>query len=798
MVRRSATIAMFVALISVAALGGNSSETPPVDQGDRVIAQQACAAPLGLPFDVTDISFAEGSPVGSGADSAIARGEHALRAGDALMAEALFADAILLAERDEDLAAHAAALGGRGLALAALGRRDTALESFNASVELAQQINNTAIEARSLYNASLISTNDGTTDERSAVWFGATRGAATRAVVRRDAPGQSGVSASARFDAAAERALTARDFALAARAYAAASMAQAPNAHDAAGGERLRRAAIALSQVSDSAERINAALAVGDAAIARAAELPRNQSVREPSHAIALEALTAALQGAIDAGDMRLESYARGLLGRLYGLSGRADEARLLTEQAAFMADQSGAAEALFLWQGQLAALHERAGRSPEALAAYQNAARSIERVRPALARGVANIGAASSRDLVEPILLAYTDLLLRQGDESALRRARAVVEQLKTIQLERFFEDACVAGAVGAVEQVEEIDDGVAIVYPIIFPDRVDLIVSTNERIWRRSVEVAEEDLERSARAMRSGLRHDDGGAGPIVEAQALHGWLIAPIGDLLEEASVHTIVFVPDGVLNGLPIAALHDGSEFLIERYAVATAMGLSLFDPRPFADSRRRRAVLAGITDELSIGDVQFSALPSVAAELASASAYLPGRVLLNNEFSVERLTRELSGDQIAVVHLATHAQFGGNAEDTFLLAQDVNGAGAQLTLDDLEMITASTRIRGQPIELLTLSACETAVGDDNATLGLAGVAFKAGARAVLASLWQVSDASTAQLTPRFYRALIEERMSKAQALREAQLELLRDPATDHPFHWSAFILVGNWL
>ena len=156
------------------------------------------------------------------------------------MAEALLADAIRFAERDGDLEARAAALGGRGSALAALGRRDTALESFNASVELAQQIGNTAIEAPHVLQR-FPQYNERSTARPTSVRLSrlARRAApATRAVVRRDAPGRSDVPGSARFDAAAERALEARDFALAARAHAAASLAQAPTATSAAGGER--------------------------------------------------------------------------------------------------------------------------------------------------------------------------------------------------------------------------------------------------------------------------------------------------------------------------------------------------------------------------------------------------------------------------------------------------------------------------------------------------------------------------------------------------------------------------------
>ena len=92
----------------------------------------------------------------------------------------------------------------------------------------------------------------------------------------------------------------------------------------------------------------------------------------------------------------------------------------------------------------------------------------------------------------------------------------------------------------------------------------------------------------------------------------------------------------------------------------------------------------------------------------------------------------------------------------------------------------------------------MSACQTAAGDTQAALGLAGVAVRSGARSTVATLWSIQDNSTAELMTQFYRVLKNSEISKAEALRQAQLSLLRDPKYQHPFYWSAFVLVGNWL
>ena len=142
----------------------------------------------------------------------------------------------------------------------------------------------------------------------------------------------------------------------------------------------------------------------------------------------------------------------------------------------------------------------------------------------------------------------------------------------------------------------------------------------------------------------------------------------------------------------------------------------------------------------------------------------------------------------------MVHLATHGKFSSTTEETFILTWD-----GQLDARGLERLLAARDVnRLSPIELLILSACQTASGDRRAALGLAGVAVRSGARSTIASLWRVNDRSTAQLMVALYRSLAQPGTSKAQALRNAQLTLLENPQTEHPFFWGAFVLSGNWL
>jgi CHAT domain-containing protein len=196
------------------------------------------------------------------------------------------------------------------------------------------------------------------------------------------------------------------------------------------------------------------------------------------------------------------------------------------------------------------------------------------------------------------------------------------------------------------------------------------------------------------------------------------------------------------------------------------------------------------VLAGGLTEAVQG---FPALPFVDIELDELRALGTREVLRDRSFTTEALERELKTKPFDVVHLASHAQFEADSRRSFLLTFD-----GRMTLDRLEDTLKVNRFRDEPVELLFLSACQTAAGDERAALGLAGVAVKAGARSALASLWHINDQASSALVAEFYRQLAKPGVSKAEALRRAQREMLNDLRYRHPGYWSPFLLIGNWL
>jgi CHAT domain-containing protein len=243
---------------------------------------------------------------------------------------------------------------------------------------------------------------------------------------------------------------------------------------------------------------------------------------------------------------------------------------------------------------------------------------------------------------------------------------------------------------------------------------------------------------------------------------------------------------VFVPDGPLRTIPFGALHDGERFLIETKALATTPGIALTDPRPLPGA------LSPLLVGLSESREGMPALPFVPDELRAIQSQHGGAVLLDEGFRVGDVRRALAEQPISVLHVATHAEFTAAGESAWLLAWD-----GRLSMDQLRDDVGLYRYRRQPLELLTLSACETAAGDDRAALGLSGVAVKAGARSALGTLWKVNDEATSLLVVAFYDEL-SRGVSRAEALRHAQQGLLEDLRFDHPGYWAPFLLIGNWL
>ena len=551
----------------------------------------------------------------------------------------------------------------------------------------------------------------------------------------------------------------------------------------------------------------------------------------------------------------RLLTEALAGLAGLYESQQRTEEALQLNDRAIQSAQALQPQDLLLELHWQQGRLLRSLNRQPEALTAFSKAVENIESIRLDIPVEYEN-GRSSFRETLEPVYLSLADLLLEQakrqtgGDKNqSLRQARDTVERIKQSELEDFLGGRCALQQIK--KDLESIEPHTAVIYPVILPDRLELLVSSGTEIIQFTQSVDRDSLHTAATKLAKALRNNKQGAQAL--ALPLYQWLIAPLETWLRQHKTDTLVIVPDGVLRLVPFAALHNGQHYLIEQYNVATASGLSLLEPlvKPGEGSK---FLLAGmsepgpVVDHLPIAFLQtigeakkpagdddkkphrrtLSCGPSKASEDSSTTRQsevkasrsdpatrqrlknllkLPGvndeieslgkqtsnTLLKNEDFTVARFKEVLAREPYARVHIASHGVFGHTAEDSFIMAFD-----DVIHMDDLDQWLKSDKLAQSPLDLITLSACRTAEGDDRAPLGFSGIAVKAKASSALGTLWTVNDDAASRLMTEFYRALSKPGTGKAQALRQAQQALLKEPGFEHPYYWAAFVLVGNWL
>lgn len=418
--------------------------------------------------------------------------------------------------------------------------------------------------------------------------------------------------------------------------------------------------------------------------------------------------------------------------------------------------------------------------------------------------------------------ILAIRDVLKKEADryfrEGNLAKAFDAIERAYVAELETFTGQSLGKEAIN-IENTQDLlstvaqqtGDVAALIYPVLLDDRIEILVvppkDRGKPFSQSTVAANQQTIQEVISDYRNNLR-DVGSNDFLEQSQQLYDWIIRPIEKQLSDLKVDTLVFAMDSGLRVTPPAALHDGKQFLIQRYAIANIPAIRA--TRTEERNRKATRVLAmGLTESVQ----GFSALPSVDIEIRTISSeLLQGDAFLNTEFTVNNLQNQRQQGVYNILHLGTHAQFvSDTSKESFIQFWD-----SRLRLSQIPKL----RFDNPVIDMLTLSACQTAVGNN---LGISGLAVESGARSVLASLWEVSDAGTAPLMISFYKSF-PDAANKAQAMRQAQMSLLSGKVLidqdkilgiegfpdiplpkglgvidlSHPFYWSSFILVGNWL
>ncbi|MBD2576258.1 CHAT domain-containing protein [Oscillatoria sp. FACHB-1406] len=565
-----------------------------------------------------------------------------------------------------------------------------------------------------------------------------------------------------------------------------------------------QRARELLPQISDSREKAYLLINLG------------NSFLRHPDFAKAndtLEVLENAAGVARKIGDRKAESFASGSLGELYETQLK-DLSRAMdyTRQAQAFAQEVNAPDSLYRWQWQAGRILNALGQKQAAIAAYKGAIVSLQSIRSDLIRVNKDIQ-FDFRDRVEPVYRQLLALLLdsqpaaiatrnkqlpkdAKASATTLSEIINILENLKLAEIQNFFGDDCVELALNNARENRSLSEtNTAAIYTIILDDRLYTILQRPDNTTQYyAANLSSSEIDEEITQFRYFLEDRTSGR-YLPLAQKLYDLLLRPLETDLAAAKPETLLFINDGVLRKIPMAALHDGKVFLIQKYPLVVAPSVSLTVSKPLARDRLK-ALSVGLTEGKilpktpSTLQLSFAPLKNVRAEMEAVQQIFGGVTLLDRDFNRNNFATQIQHQEFAIVHMSTHGRFGVNAESTFVLADD-----GPLAIDELDNILRS---RERPVALLALSACQTAVGDNRSTLGIAGVAVRAGVESALATLWFINDEATVPLIQTFYQQLLDPSVTKAEALRRAQLKMLENHNYSHPALWSPFILIGNWL
>ncbi len=546
----------------------------------------------------------------------------------------------------------------------------------------------------------------------------------------------------------------------------------------------------------------------------------------------ALSLLQSAVLTSNNLKDNRLQSYANGALGHFWECRQDSQKALTYTQNAIVAADSKlSAKDSLYLWEWQAGRILDKQQRKKAAIESYQRAFETLEDIRLDILTAKRDVQ-FDFRDVVRPLYRALAKSRLellqagaiadKQRDEE-LSKVVKTIDALKLAELQNYFGNDCVLSGLNPKQVDELLQDkqnsakfkNTVFLSSIILDGKTGILLQSADRKtkfkWIESQQqgtdkiVSSDELEKKIAEFREGLvRGREEINYDTTTAAQLYDWIIRPFAeDITEE--VKTLVFIQDGFLRSVPMAALYDSQQqkYLVETYAIATTPSLRLIVSKP--NRSKQKALILGLTENSTIDGKLFPELDSVENEINAVQKLFPNHTdLIDDNFIPENFQQKLQQTTYPIVHIASHAQFGIIPEDTFI----VTGKNKKLTISQLENSLQNLKNQSDSVELLALTACQTALGDERATLGLAGVALQVGVKSAIASLWNIQDVSTSKLVEEFYKNYRQGGTSIAQALQKAQIKMINAkklPASesmnieyDNPAHWAPMIVIGNWL
>lgn len=512
----------------------------------------------------------------------------------------------------------------------------------------------------------------------------------------------------------------------------------------------------------------------------------------EQLKSVAIRYAKLALKMAETINSTRWLSYSFGTLGKL---STQTEQKQAYFQKALGFAQSIRASDIAYQWQQQLGLLYQKQEKTELAIQNYNAAIANMTQVRDSLLSTNGDLQ-FSFQEEMEPTYRNYMRLLLKSPNPD-LKRVIQINEGLQIARLENFLR--CGKLDLVALNQLQNLKSAPAVIHIIDLGDTIEVIAqSTDGSLHHHSIDskLVKFQIDHLLEALQNEKFFEVDESSITTYSQGIYEKLIAPIQTYLPRSG--TLVFTLDKSFHHIPMALLYDGKHYLIERYGIAETLGSRVRQPRVLHQNQMI-ALIAGLskfspsyTDPNAPKNMEN--LPASKQEIENIEKQtLSSVALLDKKFTLKRFKEELTQNNFPIVHITTHGQFSSDPLKTVLVAYD-----KLINIRDFDtLIRGKTENSQDAIELLVLSACETAKGNKQSAMGIAGMATTAGARSTVATLWRVDADSTALLMQEFYKGL-NNGLPKAEALRQAQLSLLSNPKYNKAYYWGGFLLVGSWL
>lgn len=512
----------------------------------------------------------------------------------------------------------------------------------------------------------------------------------------------------------------------------------------------------------------------------------------EQLKSVAIRYAKLALKMAETINSTRWLSYSFGTLGKL---STQTEQKQAYFQKALGFAQSIRASDIAYQWQQQLGLLYQKQGKTELAIQNYNAAIANMTQVRDSLLSTNGDLQFSFQSEM-EPIYRNYMRLLLTSPNPD-LKRVIQINEGLQIARLENFLR--CGKLDLVALNQLQNPNSAPTVIHIIDLEDTIEVIAqSTDGSLHHHSIDskLVRFQIDHLLEALQNQKFSQVDESSVTTSSQGIYKKLIAPIQTYLPPLG--TLVFTLDKSFQSIPMALLYDGKRYLIERYSIAETLGSRIRQPRVLHQNQMI-ALIAGLS-KVSPSSTDPNApknmenLPASKQEIENIEKQTKSSVaLLDKKFTLKRFKEELTQNNFPIVHITTHGQFSSDPLKTVLVAYD-----KLINIRDFDsLIKGKTENSQNAIELLVLSACETAKGNKQSAMGIAGMATTAGARSTVATLWRVDADSTALLMQEFYKGL-NNGLPKAEALRQAQLSLLSNPKYNKAYYWGGFLLVGSWL